>query len=269
MRDRFRQQFYPVIDFSRIQVKLNKKRNQMNTDLLREYYPDGAPIIIQVAFKYGYGPAIIELNQKVYFNEDLSFPPLIREAIQGVCLSSCKNQYCAVMHARGLITEGFTIADVKQLVDLQRLPDWVPEKEKWEDSLRRIAVIFRESGVASLVYKSLHTINIADEINDIGGAIAFSLLHKFLLEFYDDEIDVNEEPILFQTVECGQELITYFSDAYEKNTPTFIICCICKDLKGEHDWLPIERMLSEIPSNAKFSHGICNRCLKQSYSEFF
>ena len=32
---------------------------------LDELYPEGVPIIVQVGFRHGYGPAIVELNRKV------------------------------------------------------------------------------------------------------------------------------------------------------------------------------------------------------------
>jgi hypothetical protein len=55
------------------------------------------------------------LNQKVYFNNKLSFSPAICEAIQTLYLSRFENQYCAVVHARGLVCEGSALADVERL----------------------------------------------------------------------------------------------------------------------------------------------------------
>ncbi|HIG54181.1 MAG TPA: hypothetical protein EYG11_19170 [Candidatus Latescibacteria bacterium] len=49
--------------------------------------------------------------------------PQIRETIQGLCLSSCENQYGSIMHARGMIEQGFDYEDMKQLVAFQRLPN--------------------------------------------------------------------------------------------------------------------------------------------------
>ena len=232
----------------------------MDDNLLEQYYPGGAPIIIQVAFKYGYGPAIIELNKKVYFNDQLSLPPLICEAIQGVCLSSCENQYCTIMHARGLITEGFSLDDVKRLVELQQLPEFVLDKAKWEHSLRRIAIIFRETQPAAHLYKTLTEFHSIEVIEEIGGVIALSLLYKFLLELYSDEINIEDEHILFQTVDCPTELITFFSRFRGKSVPTFTLCTLCKDVKSQKGWIPIEMALNTIPPEADFSHGVCNRC---------
>jgi len=228
---------------------------------IEEYYPGGAPIIIQVAFKHGYGPAIVELNKKVYFNDDLSISAPVMEAIQGLCLSSCDNQYCAIMHARGMITAGLTLEEVQRLIELQQLPDSIPNKEPWEHTLRRIAAIFRDPYAAPHLYRSLSEFQDDRTIEEIGGIVAFSLLHKFLLEMYDEEIKIDEEPILFETVDCGSELISFFSKQLDKTVPVYTICSICNDLKGEQGWVPIEKTLSDVPADAIFSHGVCEKCL--------
>lgn len=232
-------------------------------ELLAKYYPGGAPLIIQVAFDNGYGPAIIELNKKVYFNDELSFSPAILEAIQCLCLSSCENKYCAIMHARGMITQGFTLEDVQQLVELQRLPEFVAEREKWESSLRRIATLFRQPKVAPFLSKSLEEFHTPEEIEDIAAVVAFSLLHKFLLEFYSEEMDIEREPILFATVDCGSELIQYYTAGVEAGQPLFTLCCMCKDVKGHHGWIPIEQAMEGLPQGTRFSHGICQRCVER------
>ena len=227
---------------------------------LDEFYPNGAPIIIQVAFRHGYGPAIVELNRKVYFNDRLSIAPPILEAIQGLCLSSCDNQYCAVMHARGMVAAGFDLEDVKRLVLYQDLPDWVADREKWQHSLRRVAAIFRTPQAAPQLYRSLSEFHPREVIEEIGGIVAFSLLHKFLLEIYSDEIDIKKEPILFRSVDCGAELISFFMQRRGRQLQTFSICSICKDVKSESGWLPVEHALADLPAGAHFSHGICPKC---------
>jgi hypothetical protein len=158
---------------------------------------------------------------------------VIREAIQGLCLTSCANKYCAVMHARGLIAEGFSLAEVKRLVESQELPAKVPERGQWEVTLRRVRIIFREPQLAPKLYKTLLAHHSAQEVADIGAVIAFSLLHKFLLEMYSDEILIAEEPILFKTVDCGPELIQYFSHSEREQVPWVTLCCMCKDVKNK------------------------------------
>lgn len=239
----------------------------MSSDLLNKYYPGGAPIIIQVAFKHGYGASILDLNKKVYFNQELSISPVILEAIQAVCLVSCENSYCVVMHARGLISQGFTLDDIQRLVRFQELPKWVERREIWEPSLRRIATIFREPEVASHLYKSLLEFHSVDEQEEIGGIVAFSLLHKFLLEFYKDEIRIDDEPILFKTIDCGEELIAFFRNQPNEGQAVYTICCMCKDLRGKDGWIPVESALAGIPADATFSHGLCKSCFTRLYSD--
>ena len=231
---------------------------------MSKWYPSGAPKIIQVAFKYGYGTAIVDLNQRVYFDPEPRFSPAIREAIQGLCLSSCANQYCAIMHARGLVAEGFSLNAVKRLVEFQELPDFVEDKTTWEISLRRIAAIFREPGTAERLYASLKELHSDEVIHRIGATVAFSILHKFLLELYSDEIVIEDEPILFQTVDCGTELISYFTEYRQQQTAVYSLCFSCKDLKAADGWLPIERALASLPLEARFSHGVCPRCTERA-----
>jgi len=229
-------------------------------DQLAQYYPDGAPIIIQVAFKYGYGPSIIELNKKVYFNDSLSFSPVIREAIQGLWLSHCENQYCTVMHARGLITEGFTLEEVKNLVAFHRLPASVSERNIWEPSLARVYHLAREPLIAPTLYSSLTEYLSDEQLDDVSGVIAFSLLHKFLLERYSSEIRIEEEPILFQTVDCGQELINLLNDQERPAEYMHVICSLCKALKTTSSWMPIEVAINDLKPDCQFSHGLCESC---------
>ncbi|MEM7157480.1 MAG: hypothetical protein AAF799_31850 [Myxococcota bacterium] len=229
--------------------------------LLQRWYSGGAPIIIQVAFKYGYGPAIVELNQKVYFNENLSFSRALMEAVQCVCLSACENQYCAIMHARGLMTHGFSLEEVKNLAMHQTLPESFEDKSKWEHTLRRVATIFREAQSSAHLYKTLAEFHSPEVIEEIGGIIAFSLLHKFLLELYSDEIQIEDEPSLFATVDQPRELISFFmTEGDRERVPTLTLCTLCKDVKSSQGWVPIESALNDIPADATFSHGLCERC---------
>ncbi|MEM7234541.1 MAG: hypothetical protein AAF517_20350 [Planctomycetota bacterium] len=229
-------------------------------ELLHQSYPSGAPIIIQVAFKYGYGPAIVELNRKVYFNEEPLFSDVIREALQGVILSSCENKYCLAMHMRGLVAEGFSLAEVRTLIDTQTLPERIDDHLRWGTTLRRLSTISREGRVAMHLYDGLRKIHSDEVVDAIGGVVAFSLLHKVLLDLYPDEIRIEEEPILFRTIDCGDELIRAVTEIQGVEHPLYTLCCVCKDVKLESGWIPIERALPQIPSDAAFSHGYCGGC---------
>lgn len=230
------------------------------SDLMKKFFPNGAPKIIEVAFKHGYGEAIMDLNKKVYFNDELSFSPIILESIQALCLSSCENEYCAVMHTRGLITHGFSLDEVRHLIEHHRLPTWVEESQTWNPVLRKVSTLFTEPMLASALYVSMEEHLTPRQVADVGGVVAFSLLHKFLLEFYPDEIVIDDEPILFQTVDQGPELISYFRDRLGTMHPMYAICCLCKDVQTADSWTPIERALSKLPPGAVFSHGMCETC---------
>ncbi|CAN0505922.1 unnamed protein product [Discosporangium mesarthrocarpum] len=45
-----------------------------------------------------------------------------------------------------------------------------------------------------------------------------------------------------------------------QQTPLFTLCCVCKAIKGQSMWMPIERAINELPPGAVFSHGFCPDC---------
>ena len=237
-------------------------------ELLDRYYPSGAPIIIQVAFKYGYGPAIVELNKKVYFNEQLSFSPEIREALQGIVLSHCENKYCLVMHMRGLIAAGFTLNEVEALVTRFELPERLPNATKWSATLQRISALCAEPRVAPRLYASLADLHPRSVIDEIGGVVAFSLLHKVLLDLYPSQILIEDEPILFATIDCGEELIQSMTRRGDEEYPLVQLCCVCKAIEARSGWVPIEQALGELERETCFSHGFCPRCLAEQKAQW-
>jgi len=232
-------------------------------ELLDRHYPGGAPIIIKVGFRHGYGPALVELNRKVYFNDQLAFSREMMEAIQGIVLSHCENEYCLVMHMRGLIAAGFSLEEIEQLVAYHKLPDRVPDSLRWQVTLQRISTLCREPRLAVELYDSLRELHDEHVVDDIAGVVAFSLLHKFLLEAYSAEIVIEEEPILFATIDCGAELIKAMKRHGSRKVPMFTLCCVCKAIKGHSGWMPIERAIAEIPGDTVFSHGFCEECVQQ------
>ena len=223
------------------------------------YFPNGAPIIVQVAFARGYGPALMALNEKVYFNADLGLSPLILEAIQCACLSSCDNRYCAIMHARGMVTHGLSLEEVRHFAVSQELPERVPESPRWSAVLRRIHILFRTPEIAPNLYTSLRGMLQPGEQREMEDVIAFALLHKFLLEAFYKEIDIASERILFDTVDCGHELIETFTQGPRPRS-VLTICCACKDLKTAEGWVPIEHVVARIFDDHVFSHGLCPKC---------
>ena len=98
-----------------------------------------------------------------------------------------------------------------------------------------------------------------EEQKEVEDIIAFSLLHKFLLEAFYKEIDIASERILFDTVDCGHELIETFTQG-PKPRSVLTICCACKDVKTSEGWVPIEHVVSRIFDDHVFSHGLCPKC---------
>jgi hypothetical protein len=46
------------------------------------------------------------------------------------------------------------------------------------------------------------------------------------------------------------------------------ICSICKKIRSDQDWIPIEEYISS-RSNANFTHGICPDCTEKYYGRLF
>lgn len=226
---------------------------------LEAHLPGGVPTIWRVAIEKGYGAALGALNEKVYFNKNSSLSPLITEALQCACLSNCDNVYCAVMHARGMVTLGMTFEEVRHFAVSQELPARVEDSGRWSAVMRRVHNLFRSPGVTSKLYSSLRGLLTPAELVDVEAIIAFSLLHKFFLEAFQTDIDVSSEHILFETVQCGPELIEVFSSRAPE-TPIMTICCMCKDVKSTEGWIPVERMVAKISDSHALSHGLCPKC---------
>ncbi|MCH9672589.1 MAG: hypothetical protein K0U93_14205 [Gammaproteobacteria bacterium] len=233
----------------------------MDNAQLLSYYPNGLPIVVRVAIEKGYGGPFLDLKSKVMNIPNEVLSPQLIEAIQVLCLSACENQYCTVMHCRGLIALGYSMADVRTLVEFQRLPADTPHRDVWENSLRRIAAAFRGPQIASTLYYSLEEFHTAKEIEAIASAVAFSMFHKFLLEAYTREIDIEAESLLFTAIDCGRELIDYLERTSKQCTNIVALCTICKDIRLETEWIPIERALHSLPADAQFSHAVCDRCV--------
>jgi hypothetical protein len=220
------------------------------------------PRIIEVAFKDGYGRAIVELNKSVYFNDKPTLSPIIREALQALYLCVCENQYCTVMHTRGLITLGFSLDDVKNLIENKSLPKSVPEHMRWESIIRVVPVIANEASVSSKLFDFIRGLCSPEEAREVEATIAFAALHRFLLEAYSDEIQIEEEPILVKTIDCADALIQFINQHAKRNSPIITICSLCKDIKtNEGEWIPIESVIEKLREVPKFSHGVCDSCI--------
>ena len=120
-----------------------------------------------------------------------------------------------------------------------------------------------EARLAPRLYESLAELHSPEVIEDIGGVIAFSLLHQVLLDLYSSEIVIEQEPILFRTIDCGEELVRRCTRVDKEEVPIYSLCCLCKDIRVRSGWIPIERVVGEIESDAVFSHGFCERCAER------
>ena len=117
--------------------------------------------------------------------------------------------------------------------------------------------------MAADLYAGLHELHEPHIVEDIEGVLAFALMHKFLLEAFSKEIVIQQEPILYSTIDCAAELISVLVEYSGAQRPLFTICCECKALKGRAGWLPFEQAIGDISSNALFSHGYCESCVEQ------
>ena len=238
-------------------------------ELLDEHFPDGPPsVLLRVAFERGYGPTLMPLVERIFLSGTFGLPPVITEAVQVLAHSTCRNKYCAVFHACGLVRLGFDVDQVQALVERQALPASFADRERWEPTLRRVATLFATPELAGPMYAQLGERHAGQELEELGALLAFCSLDRFVLEFHSGEVDVREEPIVFEMVAEAPELITYFMREDDRQVAIYSICCRCKDVLTTDGWAPVEQALSAIPPDARFSHAYCPACVDRELARF-
>ncbi len=200
------------------------------------------------------------------------------ESLLSVALYHCNNNYCFVVHSSILLQHGLKVRDVQNLTDLLELPDDVPESYKWSSIVRLTYFSFKDRMLMADNFRRIRQLLSKEENEDFVVIIAFANFLIFMLyTFYDDLQIANEK--LLQDPQTGefrneiQELVKYYEtikalrgvDEVEQRTPVFTTCSYCKDLEDKDgEWRAIEHSLEKLPTNSKFSHGICNRCFDRT-----
>lgn len=224
-------------------------------------YPSGIPQIVDIAVRHGYGVPFLELKRLVAEESEQSIPVAVCEAIRAVCLSRCENEYCLVMHSVGLVLEGFSLAELKALVEFHQLPAFVPRREDWERTIKLISAAFENETLTGTLRHSLRELHDEKTIELLAHVSAFAHFHRFLMQCFGDEFDVRTEPRVLALGAEAESLLAFASTAKFAERPIVTICSMCKDVRTPQGWVPIERMIGEIPGQAQFSHGLCERCL--------
>ena len=87
---------------------------------------------------------------------------------------------------------------------------------------------------------------------------------------FRDEVSLDLETCftVYPTYDRIDEYVKFFwkakaCDPGEKS-PVFEICTHCKGVRNQttREWNSIERVLPQLPRNARFSHGLCQPCLE-------
>ena len=230
-------------------------------DAIAQTFPGQLPLVVRLALDKGYGTTFLSLKRKMMAIPIKCIAPDIFEALQAVMLSACENQYCTIMHSSQLMELGFSLDEVHKLIEGQRLPDRIRDKEIWENTLNRVGSAFRGPHIASTLYASLHEIHDANVVDGINAVVAFSLFHKFFLDAYSNDLKVAEEPLLLPMTDDRHKLIDYLEFRSVQHGGIVTICSICIDLETDGDWTPIEGVVGSLPANTQFSHGVCPRCV--------
>lgn len=242
--------------------------DQANQKMLETLFPDADySIIFRVALDNGYAPTLLPLLDKIYLSENFSIPDIVMEGIQVLAHAQCENQYCAVFHAVNLMEMGFSEGELIELVNTQAIPERYRELATWQGTLRLVATQFNSPSLAKQLNAQLKKIHTEQELSDLGILLAFCHLDRFVLEYFSDEIELTNEPMITERSSFTETIALKLAEFQGSKAPVVTICSVCKSIKTEDGWISIETAIPQIPVTAFFSHGLCPPCLDQSLRE--
>lgn len=94
------------------------------------------------------------------------------------------------------------------------------------------------------------------------------LLNMLTVAFRDEvSLDLETCFTVYPTYDRIDEYVKFFWKAKacdpKEKSPVFELCTHCKGVKNQttREWSRIERVIPQLPRNARFSHGLCEPCL--------
>ncbi len=260
-----------------VQAMLSEAEIQAIDELLGEtksLFTDGYNNVIKAAYHHDFLPTLVSLLKKVYFQRRAIHDPRIVEALLSISLYNCSNKYCYVIHSGWLLRQGLSFSQVTNIREFLELPDELPDHERFSKLLKLSFFAFREKNLSIENLRVVRELLSEDEFWDFGNIISLGHFLEFLVTTFSDEINLEKEAIIRdsggRTLKEFADFVQYYEAKEAKlareyhQIPVFVICSYCKSLKDiEGNWHPIESIISRLPPELAFSHGICEDCLKK------
>lgn len=232
-------------------------------------FHDSYPLIIRVAYRNNtLGPLAYYLN-RVYINAKKITDLRLIESILAIALHECVNKYCFYIHASRLLDLGYKLKDVEVLTDLFSLPDFIPDREKWQQILKTTYFSFADKRLLAPNYPAIKSLLSRSEYTEYTHILLLAQTLRNLLLFYNDEIDINKEKIInkrryVSILRDIKDLITFYEESEKMNNPVLTICMFCKNVKKvDGPWVVLEAAVKFLTSESVFSHGVCETCLME------
>lgn len=236
---------------------------------LSSMFPDQRPLFVSIAEQHGYGEVLDPLIEKAFAKGEEIRDLRAVQAILLVASTRCESNYCSVFHALIMNTIGVDPEEIEHIVTHHSFPDSLAEFRKYDEFLTH--AFFRKNLYPTDDYSYVarsHFKNEAPATRDFLTILLLSDLLLMLTTAFPDEVNLDVETFFSAYPTHGHidEYVKFFSGVKSalqaQGAPTFSICMYCKGVKNQKTlgWQPIEMMISQLPRNAQFSHGICPPC---------
>lgn len=238
------------------------------------------PAVCVAAWRHGLLETVNELMRAAFLTDDTISDNRVKEAICAAAQFHCVNNYCLVWHSYSLLQLGFSMEEVRTFGDHMRLPDSVPESDKWSQVVRATYFRFQPNYEPDQSFRVLRSLLSDEEYHHYSRIGAYCYMLKFLQEAFFPQVQVEfEERYRDQggaLVPELDELVTYWQETkraqaaaeLEQRAPVMTMCLSCKDIRSrDGEWLPIEAAIQHFQANTLFSHGMCPPCKEKWRAE--
>ncbi len=239
---------------------------------LETMFPEDKPLFAQIAIKYGYGDILDQMLEKACTKGEVIRDIRVVQAIWLVASIRCNSNYCFVFHSLIMNTLGVDPEDIQHIIRERKFPDSMGEFQQYNDLLSY--AYFRKNIYINDDYSYIADEDLPFEVPLKHDLLAILLVSDMLLMLtvaFHSELNLDLETLFetFPTHNIVPDYIKYFAEQKGEmegeGSPVFVICSYCKNIKNQktEEWQPVEKLISLLPKNAQFSHGVCCTCKKE------
>lgn len=253
-------------------MKEHQLQKKIDADLgeAKKLFNGDYTILVKTAVKHGYGAILGEHLKKAYLNEKGIKDGRIIEGILTSAMYHCENNYCCVIHSAWLLNMDIKFKHVTTMLESLDFPEHIEDHNRWSRVLKLVYFSFKDKNTSVKNLEIVRSMLSDEEYEHFTSIISLATFLEFLLTSFQSEIQVNKE-FLFIDKDNGKlnpDISLFIKFYYDKKmedaksqVPVFVMCIYCKDIKdNEGHWHKIEGMITSLPTDASFSHSICDSC---------